>query len=113
MSVTVVIPSLNEEDGIAGAVESAFHAGAAEVIVADGGSVDRTARFATRARARVLLSAPMRARQLNQGAHAAVSDMLIFLHADTRLPSGACAVEDALACGADFGGFRLALRARA
>jgi Glycosyltransferases, probably involved in cell wall biogenesis len=109
MSVTVVIPSLNEEDEIAGAIESAFAAGAAEVIVADGGSADRTARFATDAGARVLLCAPMRARQLNQGASAAVSDVLIFLHADTRLPTDAVrAVEDALARGADFGGFRLA-----
>ena len=109
MSVTVVIPALNEEDGIAGAVESAFAAGAAEVIVADGGSADRTSRFATSAGARLLLCEPMRARQMNQGAHAAVNEALIFLHADTRLPSGAAdAVDDALARGADFGGFRLA-----
>ncbi|MDP9360446.1 MAG: TIGR04283 family arsenosugar biosynthesis glycosyltransferase [Acidobacteriota bacterium] len=109
MSVTVVISTLNEEVGIAGAIESAFAAGAVEVIVADGGSVDRTGRFATSAGARVLLCEPMRARQLNQGAHAAGNDALIFLHADTRLPLGAArAVEDALARGADFGGFRLA-----
>jgi rSAM/selenodomain-associated transferase 2 len=109
MSVTVVIPTLNEEDGIGSAVESAFAAGAAEVIVADGGSVDRTARFATRAGARVLLCDPMRSRQLNQGARAATNDVLVFLHADSRLPPGAAhAVEEALAHGADFGGFRLA-----
>jgi rSAM/selenodomain-associated transferase 2 len=109
MAVSVVIPTLNEEDGIASAIESAFAAGAAEVIVADGGSVDRTARFATSAGARVLLSEPMRSRQLNQGALSAVNDVLIFLHADTHLPSGAAdAVENALAHGADFGGFRLA-----
>ena len=41
-SVSVIIPTLNEEEWIAGAVESAFAAGAAEVIVADGGSDDRT-----------------------------------------------------------------------
>ena len=46
---------------------------------------------------------------MNQGAHAAVNEALIFLHADTRLPSGAAdAVDEALAGGADFGGFRLA-----
>lgn len=109
MPVTVIIPALNEEVEIAGAVESAFAAGAAEVIVADGGSVDRTARFATTAGASVLAGSPTRARQLNQGARAATNEILIFLHADTRLPAGAAhAVEVALAHGAGFGGFRLA-----
>jgi rSAM/selenodomain-associated transferase 2 len=106
--VTVIIPTLNEEDWIAAAVSSAFAAGASEVIVADGGSVDRTPRLATSAGARVLLSEPMRARQLNLGAHAASHEALIFLHADTHLPASAAeAVENALR-GADFGGFRIA-----
>ena len=109
MAVTVIIPTLNEEDWIAGAVTSAFAAGAAEVIVADGGSTDRTARLATSAGARMLLSEPMRARQLNLGADAASHETLVFLHADSRLPAGAAAeVEDALMNGADFGGFRIA-----
>ncbi|HEX7681827.1 MAG TPA: TIGR04283 family arsenosugar biosynthesis glycosyltransferase [Thermoanaerobaculia bacterium] len=108
MAVTVIIPTLNEEDWIAGAVASAFAAGAAEVIVADGGSADRTPRLATSAGARMLLSEPMRARQLNLGADAASHETLIFLHADSRLPTGAAAaVEDALMKGADFGGFRI------
>ncbi len=109
MAVTVIIPTLNEEDWIASAVTSAFAAGAAEVIVADGGSIDRTSRVATSAGARMLLSEPMRARQLNLGADAASHETLVFLHADSRLPTGAAAeVEDALMNGADFGGFRIA-----
>jgi rSAM/selenodomain-associated transferase 2 len=108
LPLTVVIPTLNEEEWIAGAVTSAFAAGAAEVIVVDGGSVDRTPRMATSAGARLLLSEPMRARQLNLGADAASHDALLFLHADTRLPAGAAnAVADALS-RADFGGFRIA-----
>ena len=108
MAVSVIIPALNEEEWIAGAVESAFAAGAAEVIVVDGGSVDRTSRFATAARARVLLADPMRARQLNRGAEAASNPFLIFLHADSRLPSGAAAaVEEALTGKTIFGGFRI------
>jgi rSAM/selenodomain-associated transferase 2 len=109
VAVTVIIPTLNEEDWIAGAVTSGFAAGAAEVIVVDGGSVDRTPRKATGAGARMLLSEPMRARQLNLGADAASHETLIFLHADSRLPTGAAGVvEDALMKGADFGGFRIA-----
>src|SRR5206468_254319 len=92
----------------AGAVESAQAAGAAEVIVVDGGSTDRTPRLATAAGARLMLSDPMRARQLNRGSEAASHPSLIFLHADSRLPAGAAAtVEDALARGIIFGGFRL------
>ena len=106
-SVSVIIPTLNEEEWIASAVESAFAAGAAEVIVADGGSDDRTTRRATAAGARVLLAERMRAKQSNLGAYAASHDALIFLHADTLLPSGAAtAIEDALKV-ADFGGFRI------
>ncbi|HXH39284.1 MAG TPA: TIGR04283 family arsenosugar biosynthesis glycosyltransferase [Thermoanaerobaculia bacterium] len=109
MPVTVVIPTLNEEEWIAGAIESAFAAGAEEVIVADGGSVDRTPALATNAGARLLPCEPMRARQMNRGASAASCDVLIFLHADSRLPAGAAEeVEGALARGADFGGFRIA-----
>lgn len=108
MPVTVIIATLNEEEWIAGAIESAYAAGAAEVIVVDGGSADRTLRRATGAGARLLLSEPMRSRQLNLGADAASHQSLIFLHADTRLPAGAAeAVEEALH-GADFGGFRVA-----
>jgi rSAM/selenodomain-associated transferase 2 len=109
MSVTVIIPTLNEEEWIASTVASAFAAGALEVIVVDGGSVDRTPRYATSAGARLLLSEPMRARQLNLGASAASHETLIFLHADTHLPIDAAqAVENALGRGADFGGFRIA-----
>jgi rSAM/selenodomain-associated transferase 2 len=106
--VSVIIPTLNEEEWIAGAVESAIGAGAAEVVVVDGGSADRTARFATAAGARVLLAERMRARQLNRGVQAASNESLIILHADSRLPAGAAAaVHDALQRGALFGAFRL------
>ena len=102
MPVSVIIPALNEEEWIAGAIQSAA---GCEVIVVDGGSADRTARFATAAGARVLLCEPMRARQLNRGAESASGDFLIFLHADSRLPPGAAdAVEKS---GALFGGFRI------
>jgi rSAM/selenodomain-associated transferase 2 len=106
--VSVIIPTLNEEDWIAAAVQSAFGAGAAEVIVADGGSFDRTARLAKSAGARVMLSDRLRSRRLNHAAESASGRSLIFLHADTRLPAGGvAAVHEALDDGAIFGGFRL------
>ena len=106
--VSVVIAARDEESWIAAAVESAFAAGAAEVIVADGGSSDETRAIATACGARVIECEPMRSKQFNRGAEASANDALIFLHADTRLPAGAAAaVVDALQ-GHEFGGFRVA-----
>jgi len=110
-AVTVVIPTRNEAERVAEAVASSFAAGASEVIVSDGGSDDDTLRIAAAAGARTLTGEPMRARQLNYGAELAHGDAIIFLHADTTLPAGACdAVARSLASGIDFGGFRLAFR---
>lgn len=60
-----------------------------EVIVVDGGSQDSTVQMAQSLGVKVL-SAPAatRACQMNAGAKTATGDILLFLHADTRLPSG-------------------------
>ena len=60
----------------------------AEVIVVDGGSRDETRRVALPLSDRVLDAPRGRARQMNAGAAAASGRVLLFLHADTRLPSG-------------------------
>ena len=109
MPVSVIIPALNEEPRIANAILSAFLAGAAEVIVADGGSSDATVEIARAHDARILTGTDMRSRLLNLGAREATHDTLLFLHADTLLPLGAAAaVETAIADGVVFGGFRVA-----
>ena len=108
MPVSVVIPTLNEAASVGAAIDSAFAAGAAEVIVTDGGSSDATLALAQAHGARTIARERVRARQLNAGAEAATSNVLLFLHADTTLPAGACAAaEQALERGAHFGGFRL------
>jgi rSAM/selenodomain-associated transferase 2 len=102
----VVIAARNEEAFIGAAVRSAFEAGAAEVIVADGASSDRTRELASAAGARVLEGRALRAGQFNAGAAAASGEVLMFLHADTTLPAGACqAAAAAVDEGAAFGGF--------
>lgn len=104
----MIIPTLDEEARVGVAVDSAFAAGAAEVIVADGGSSDGTVRVAREHGARVIEGETMRSRQMNRAAREASNDALVFLHADTLLPAGACtAVVQALASGAMFGGFRV------
>lgn len=86
-SVSVILPVLNEAECFAetlGRVER-FD----EIVVADGGSVDGTRDIAAPMADRVVQSEPGRARQMNCGARAAAGDVLVFLHADTILPSGA------------------------
>ena len=85
--ISVIIPTLNEEEHIAATLASAQTAGNAEILVVDGGSRDRTAEIARSQGATVLTSRPGRARQMNVGAAVATGDALLFLHADTRLPA--------------------------
>jgi rSAM/selenodomain-associated transferase 2 len=86
--IAVVIPARDEEAHIEAAIRSAREAGV-EVIVVDGESRDATAARARALGARVIASAPGRARQLAAGAEAAAdADALLFLHADTQLPAG-------------------------
>ncbi len=59
-----------------------------EVIVVDGGSQDGTSQLAESLGVKVLSAPAGRACQMNAGAKAATGDILLFLHADTRLPSG-------------------------
>jgi rSAM/selenodomain-associated transferase 2 len=85
--ISVVIPALNEAGDVENAIRSAA-VGDAEVIVVDGGSRDETASRAAAAGARVVLSPPGRARQLERGRREATGDTVLFLHADSVLPEG-------------------------
>jgi rSAM/selenodomain-associated transferase 2 len=108
VKLTVVIPALDEADWIADAVRSASAPGV-EVLVVDGGSADATAQRAVAGGARVVRAASGRARQLAAGVEASAGDVLLFLHADTRLPPGfEAALRAALRDPATVGGaFRL------
>ncbi len=84
--MSVVIPTLEEAGTVAAAVESAREAD--EVIVIDGGSRDGTVTRARDAGATVVSARRGRALQMNEGARLARSELLVFLHADSRLPAG-------------------------
>lgn len=84
--ISIIIVSLNEAPRIGAAWESARRGADVEVIVVDGGSQDGTVELARSLGAKVLLSPPGRARQSNAGAAAACGEVLLFLHADSRLP---------------------------
>jgi rSAM/selenodomain-associated transferase 2 len=89
--LSIIVPTLSEAHGIGAALEALapLRACGHEVIVADGGSSDDTARLAQALCDRVVTSARGRALQMNAGARAATGAALVFLHADTRLPAGA------------------------
>lgn len=91
MSLSIIIPCLNEAEGIAAtlaALQSLRRRGA-EVIVVDGGSRDDTVALA-RPLADAVVDAPRgRALQMNAGAAQARGEILLFLHADCRLPDAA------------------------
>jgi len=85
--ISVIIPALDEAGVIQSTIRSATPEDpAVEVLVVDGGSGDATPRLAAAAGATVLQTSPGRAAQMNAGAAAARGELLLFLHADTRLP---------------------------
>ncbi|MDP2606867.1 MAG: TIGR04283 family arsenosugar biosynthesis glycosyltransferase [Deltaproteobacteria bacterium] len=105
MRISVIIPVLNEEKSIGSTIAALNALHPHEIIVVDGGSSDRTRRISVEAGAKVLTTGPGRARQMNRGALDATGDVLLFLHADTRLPASALRdIESALSDPRYLGG---------
>lgn len=115
-TLSVIMPTLNEAGAIMDALarlqrlRSLGH----EVILVDGGSEDRTRSLAEPWVDRLLTAPRGRALQMNAGAASATGDVLLFLHADTHLPSGADdLLERALASGAhEWGRFDVEIEGR-
>ncbi len=86
--ISIIIPVLNEVGTIKAALASTHSSTNVEVIVVDGGSLDSTVQIAQSLGVKVLSAPASRAWQMNVGAKAATGKILLFLHADTRLPFG-------------------------
>jgi len=115
MRLSIVVPVLDEAAGLGArlAALQPLRARGAELIVVDGGSRDGTPALAAPLADRVLSAPRGRASQLNAGADAARGDVLLFLHADTRLPADADAlIAQALAGGARWGRFDVRIEGR-
>lgn len=89
MDLSVVIPTLDEAQALPALLAQlrAQQGLACEVVVADGGSTDDTAARAQAGGARVTAAPRGRGAQMNAGARLARGEFLLFLHADSRLPS--------------------------
>jgi rSAM/selenodomain-associated transferase 2 len=114
--LAVVLPALDEAGCIEGSLQGlqGLRGRGVQVVVADGGSRDATPALALPLADRVLTAPRCRARQMNAGAAACIdADMLLFLHADTRLPDDAdTLVRAALSGGAAWGRFDVRIDGR-
>ncbi len=85
---TIIIPTLNEEAQIEACLlqlqecrQEGF-----EVVVVDGGSIDKTPKLTEGLCDQFISNRQGRAAQMNAGAKKAQGKFIFFLHADTRLP---------------------------
>ena len=109
--ISVIVPTLNEKACLAATLDALLLASGDEIIVVDAGSTDGTPDIARRYSCRFYRGPRGRAQQMNFGARHACGDILLFLHADTRLPpDGLDAVRNALQQPGTVGGaFRLVI----
>jgi rSAM/selenodomain-associated transferase 2/rSAM/selenodomain-associated transferase 1 len=110
--ISIIVPARNEAPSIGAtlAALAPLRARGHEVIVVDAGSDDDTRSIAAPLADRVLVARRGRARQMNAGALAAGGGVLLFLHADTRLPADADAsMLRALRAGHRWGRFDIAI----
>ena len=114
LPIAIIIPTLNEAKTIEACLGqfdcSPGETGSLEIIVVDGGSDDGTPEIVRSCPLARLIEPGARGRavQMNAGAAASSGDVLIFLHADTRLPVRwrACVTESVRGRGMAGGRFR-------
>jgi rSAM/selenodomain-associated transferase 2 len=113
--LSIIVPCLNEAavivEGLCALAR--LRRQGAELILVDGGSSDATSALAGPWVDRVLRAPPGRARQMNAGAGEAQGDILLFLHADTRLPRNAGSlITNAVDSGRVWGRFDVEIEGR-
>lgn len=115
VKLSIIVPMLNEAAQLPDLFAHLlpFQRSGCEIIFADGGSTDGSAKLAAVMGFKVVQSERGRARQMNAGAVVAQGNVLLFLHADTRLPVGAMQqIEHALTGEKIWGRFDVCITGR-
>jgi len=86
--LSIIIPTLNEEDHLQQTLARLSSEEDVEVIVVDGRSSDATRDIAKACEAEIISSPKGRGIQMNRGVKASSGELLLFLHGDTTLPCG-------------------------
>ncbi len=107
LSVSIVIPLINEEKHVKTIINQCASLPVDEFLFVDGGSDDATCRILRDAGVPYIQSVPGRAVQMNAGAAESKSDILVFIHADTDIHSShigdvKAAMRDAAVVGGRF-----------
>ena len=113
--IAIIVPVLDEAATLTGQLQAlqAWRAAGAELIVVDGGSRDASRQLAAPLATTVIAARRGRARQMNAGAAQTQREILVFLHADTRLPDDALShIANAIDAGAAWGRFDVRIDGR-
>jgi len=115
VKLSIIIPMLNEAGQLPDLFAHLlpFQRAGCEIVFADGGSTDGSAKLADVMGFKVVQTERGRARQMNEGAAVAQGNVLLFLHADTRLPAGAMQqIAHALTGPKSWGRFDVCIKGR-
>ncbi|MDX8378614.1 MAG: TIGR04283 family arsenosugar biosynthesis glycosyltransferase [Gallionella sp.] len=115
LRLSIIVPILNEAAQLPDLFAHLlpYQRAGCEIIFADGGSEDSSANWAQLTGFKVVTSTRGRAQQMNAGAAQATGEMLLFLHADTRLPEGALRYLDVAMTKHSWGRFDVCITGRA
>jgi rSAM/selenodomain-associated transferase 2 len=89
MNISIIVPLLNEEKTIGQTLRALRSLAPYEIIAVDGDSTDASRTICAQPGVKLLSAERGRARQMNRGARAASGEVLLFLHADSKLPASA------------------------
>jgi rSAM/selenodomain-associated transferase 2 len=85
LKVSIIVPTLNEAQGLSETLTQIQQLCPHELVVSDGGSDDNTLKIAKKFTEHVVRGPAGRALQMNAGAQIATGDIFLFLHADSRI----------------------------